>query len=542
MLTNGERRRWIVGGGLALALMAALVLAAVVPLLVATAGGAEARSATFDTYIWRVTRFTLLQAGLSTLLSVALAIPVTSALARRRRFFGREWLVRLLAVPLGLPQIVATLGLLAVWGRQGLVNEALLAAGAGYPVSIYGLPGILLAHVFFNMPLAARLMLFEVERTPGEYWALAGQLSMRRSAVFRLIEWPAIARVLPGAAGLVFMLCATSFTIVLLIGGGPGATTIEVAIYQALRFDFDPPRAVVLGLFQIVLTGLVLVALKCLGGRAEHGGTSGRAVRRQEPDTALARTADGTAIALGAAFLLAPMAAIAVDGLRADLLRLLGEGAVWRAIGTSLAIAFVAGCLGVLLALVLAAARHAALPLAMRHASARAFCASTGAASSLILLVPPIVLGAGWFVALHGVTDVFALAPVVVVIINAMMALPFVVRVVEPALASHRARTGRLALSLGISGWRRMRLVDWPGLRRPLFVALAFAMALSLGDLGAIALFGGQGTTTLPYLLLQRMGSYRTADASGLALLLAIVCLALMTAGSLGTREEERPW
>ncbi|KFJ55456.1 hypothetical protein [Brucella neotomae] len=33
---------------------------------------------------------------------------------------------------------------------------------------------------------------------------------------------------------------------------------------------------------------------------------------------------------------------------------------------------------------------------------------------------------------------------------------------------------------------------------------------------------------TLPYLLLQRMGSYRTFDAAGLALILGVLCLALM--------------
>jgi thiamine transport system permease protein len=57
---------------------------------------------------------------------------------------------------------------------------------------------------------------------------------------------------------------------------------------------------------------------------------------------------------------------------------------------------------------------------------------------------------------------------------------------------------------------------------------LAFAMALSLGDLGVIALFGSDAVQTLPYLLLGRMGSYRTEDAAGIALLLGLLCLGLM--------------
>ena len=51
---------------------------------------------------------------------------------------------------------------------------------------------------------------------------------------------------------------------------------------------------------------------------------------------------------------------------------------------------------------------------------------------------------------------------------------------------------------------------------------------MSLGDLGVIALFGSDSVQTLPYLLLARMGSYRTDDAAGLALLLGLLCLALV--------------
>ncbi len=75
-----------------------------------------------DPYILRVLRFTLLQATLSTLLSVALAIPVARALARQPRFPGRIWLIRLMAVPMGLPVLIGALGLLGIWGRQGLLN------------------------------------------------------------------------------------------------------------------------------------------------------------------------------------------------------------------------------------------------------------------------------------------------------------------------------------------------------------------------------------------------------------------------------------
>jgi ABC-type Fe3+ transport system permease subunit len=52
---------------------------------------------------------------------------------------------------------------------------------------------------------------------------------------------------------LVFTLCFTSSAIVMTLGGGPGATTLEVAIYQALRFEFDFGRAALLALVQLAI-------------------------------------------------------------------------------------------------------------------------------------------------------------------------------------------------------------------------------------------------------------------------------------------------
>lgn len=526
-----ERPGAVAAGLTVLAVIGASVLAAVVALLHAAIGGSVGAGAAFDSYIWRVVRFTLLQATLSTLLSVGLAIPLARALARHPAFPARTWLLRLFAVPLGLPAIVAALGLIEIWGRQGMLNALLISFGLSEPVSIYGLAGILLAHVFFNLPLATRLLLAAIEGAPAEYWRNAAQLGLPARRIFALVEWSAMRRVLPGVAGLVFMLCATSFTLVLLLGGGPAATTIEVAIYQALRFDFDPPRAVLLALLQIGLTGLILAVLARLPG-AEEGMTAGGAVRRFDAVGRLGRTLDFGAILIGGLFIAAPMLAVLVAGLGADLARLLGEATVHRAFMTSLAIAAAAALLSVSAALAVTYARHALAPVSGHSILARSLRTLLAGASSMILLVPPIVLGAGWFVLLRGRVDLFAMAPAIVIVINAFMALPFAMRVVEPAHAAHAARTDRLARSLGIGGWAKLRIVDLPALRPALATALAFAMALSLGDLGAIALFGSQDVITLPYLLYQRMGSYRTEDAAGLALLLAVLCMLFMIAGT----------
>ncbi|MEI3852358.1 thiamine/thiamine pyrophosphate ABC transporter permease ThiP [Ensifer sp. CCNWLY38] len=535
MFALRENRMTVVAGAFCLGAFLLFVGLAIAALLAQTGGTDE--GTLFDAYIWRVTRFTLLQASLSTLLSVLFAIPVARALARRPQFFGRIWLLRLMALPLGLPVLVGALGLIEIWGRQGFLNSGLRWLGLEQSISIYGLFGILLAHVFFNMPLAARLFLAGLERIPAEYWRSAANLGMPSRALFRFIEWPVLRGLLPGAAGLVFMLCATSFTLVLTLGGGPAASTIEVAIYQALRFDFDPPRAIALSGLQIAMTGILLLILRRLATEPEEGMTGGRTVRRFDGATTAARFNDGAWIILALLFLIAPLIAVVVSGLQADLLKLARDPNVHRALMTSAAIALASALASVAMAAMMI--RAAATVTAPRHAGALAhgLAGAIGASTSLILLVPPVVLGAGWFLLLRPFGDVARFAPVIIVAINALMALPFVHRILAPAMATHAARSERLTASLGIRGFHRLRWIDLPALRRPLLMALSFAMALSLGDLGAVALFGSQDMVTLPWLLYSRMGSYRTADAAGLALFLGLLCLIFTI---LGTAEDVR--
>ena len=540
MLTGAQQRHAMAGGAISLAGILVFAGVAVVALvsarLEATGGGAL-----FDAYILNVLRFTLLQALLSTLLSVGLAVPVARALARQPHFFGRLWLIRLMAVPMGLPVLIGALGILGIWGRQGLLNQALTALGLSQPISIYGLAGILIAHVFFNLPLACRLMLIGLERVPAEYWLMAAGLGMRPLSVFRFIEWPALRPLLPGIAGLIFMLCATSFTLILTLGGGPAATTVEVAIYQALRFDFDPVRAVSLSLLQIALTGAVLGAMALFPAPQDPGTTAGRRLRRLDGLLPAARLHDGLLLCLAALFVGLPLASVVVDGLQADLLALVFQPLFLRAAATSLAIALASGLLAVAVSLAIARARHAVASARRKPAGGRALSAALAAASSLVLLMPPIVLATGWFMALLPLGDPARFAALLIVLINMLMALPFVMRVLEPAYAVHVARNGRLAASLGLSGLARLRLLDWPGLRRPLLTGLSFAMALSLGDLGAVALFGSDSLVTLPWLVYSKLGSYRTHDADGFALILGLLCFALTVAGASGRapRQEE---
>ncbi|WP_421241414.1 thiamine/thiamine pyrophosphate ABC transporter permease [Aeromonas enteropelogenes] len=518
---SGTRPLWWLPGSAATALILLLSLGPLAALLW-QAGGLAPRTLLADPYLRHVLGFSLGQALLSTLLSLGLAIPVARALARRR-FTGRRLLLKLFGLSLVLPVIIAIFGIVAVHGKQGWLPQLLRSLGLDPGNYLYGLFGILLAHVFFNMPLAARLILQSIESIPESSWRLASQLGMRSFHIFRLLEWPLIRAQLPGLASLIFMLCFTSFTTVLALGGGPKSTTLEVAVYQALRFDFDLATAGGLALVQLLLTAALLLLQHKLQTTPANRLSSRRPCLRPDRHQPGTLAVDTLALLSGLAIFLPPLLAIVVAGFHPGLLTALSSNRLWQASGQSILIALAAGTLATLLgAALLLTSRH----LKVREHKRRA-AALWEASGSMILMIPAVVLSTGLFIMFMPFTDVFALGPWLVVLVNALMALPYVLRTLSAPMQLVVRQYDRLADSLGVRGLHRLRLVEWPLLRRPLAQAAALSMILSLGDLGAIAMFGSQELTTLPWLLYQQLGSYRLTEAAATALLLLMLCFSL---------------
>lgn len=506
----GPVARW--GGGLALALIALLTLGTTAALLAHADPGAGLGPGE-----WAALRFTVTQALLSAIMSSLLAVPVARALARRA-FPGRRTFVALLGAPFLLPSLVAVFGLLAVWGRSGLLSGWLVALGLP-PLDIYGLRGVVLAHVFFNLPLVARLLLQGWLAVPAETFRLAAQLGFGPWAFFRLVELPMLRRLLPGAFVLVFLLCMVSFAVAMTLGGGPRATTVELAIYQAVRFDFDLGRAALLALVQFALCGIVaLAAFRGGAWAAVGGGGLGGLVRRWDAEARATRVRDAVLLTLLGLFLLLPLAMVVAAGSEALLTQGLPAAtlpAAVRSIGVALGSTALALGLG--------------LPLAMLIDGTRARGGGWAleAVGLMTIAASPFVIGTGLFILLAPIVDPFAVALPVTATVNAAMALPFVLRALAPPLAEARVRDGRLADSLGIRGFARFRLVTWARLRHPTSFAAGVAAALSMGDFGVIALFAPPDMATLPLLMQRLMGAYRMQAAAAVGLLLVLLTFGL---------------
>jgi thiamine transport system permease protein len=513
----------LVGGGLALALVAALTLGMVAVLALRAEPGRGLGPAE-----WAALRFTVVQALVSAALSVALAVPAARALARRR-FPGRGAIVGLRGAPFLLPSVVVVFGIIAIWGRAGLFSRALESAGLP-GIDIYGLTGVVLAHVFFNLPLVARLVLQGWVAIPAEQFRLAAQLGFAPRDVFRRIEAPMLRGVLPGAFVLVFLLCMSSFAVALILGGGPRATTVELAIYQAIRFDFDLGRAAWLALIQFGLCGVVAALALRMAADAGFGGGIRGVVRRWDADRAGLRAFDAGVIVVLLLFVGLPIAAVLAQGIAGLAAGL--PASTWPAAARSLGVALASAALTLALGLALAGLIDARKAVG-RGRAMEAFAPMSLAAS-------PFVIGTGLFIVIHPLADPFALALPVTAAVNAAMALPFVLRALLPALAEARLVDGRLADSLGMAGFARFRLVTWARLRRPMGFAAGLAAALSMGDLGVIALFAPPEVATLPLLMQRLMAAYRMEAAAGVALVLVGLTLGLFWVLDRGGRLDAR--
>jgi thiamine transport system permease protein len=462
-------------------------------------------------FLWSVARFTYTQAFLSALLSAALGMPGAVLFSQSRGRFRQLW-AALSLVPFSLPPILVVLGLLGVWGRQGPLAGWL---GEDYD-GIYGWVGILLAHTLFNFPLFVQLVgqALQVGDRAEEKAGLA--LGLSRVRCFAWITWPKIRGAFVSAFVLAFLFSASSFLVVLILGGGPAFTSIEVAIFQAIKQDFDPGLAVRLaGLQMLVATALSFwmyrsAPVSSRSHQIEVGIYRFRRIGLQRG----AESVYGLALVL-------------LVGL--PLLWVLGKGAgQWfrvdelpRALGVSLRLAVSAAVLSTVLAFVLEYGAHQGRLVVVRALVSLA-CTLPLAVSSLLVLL-------GWRLAYPGWLESSAGVWWAVAWVQALVALPVVYRPLKEAFSRVPPEWEKMARTLGASRWQHFAWVLWPALRRGVLLALLLGALVALGEAGAVLLFQDESTMNLTYLIYQNMGRYRFDQAYGLAaalmVLAASICL-----------------
>jgi thiamine transport system permease protein len=136
------------------------------------------------------------------------------------------------------------------------------------------------------------------------------------------------------------------------------------------------------------------------------------------------------------------------------------------------------------------------------------------------------MLGFGFVIAFdEGWLD-FRSAPWIVPVAQALVAIPFVVRIMTPTLRAIDERQREAAALLGASPGRVLREIDVPIAARAATVAAGFAFAISLGEFGATVFLARPDNPTLPvaiFRFLGRPGELNAAQAYALAVILMAV-------------------
>ena len=463
-------------------------------------------------YLQQVIFFSFYQAGLSALLAVLCGILAARALFYLD-FFGKNILLKIFSLTYVLPALVAIFGILGIYGFNGWINQFLRLFGWQLP-DIYGLSGILLAHLFFNIPLSAKVLHQRLQQLPAAQFKLAAQLNLQGWRFFRWVELPFLRPVIFSLFGLIFLLCFTSFTIVLTLGGGPKYTTLEVAIYQAITFDFELETAALLAILQFIFC-FMLFTINSRFARYQQAESTPQQCWRLPISTAQ-RYWHMLVLWLIGIFIISPLAETFIAGLNArQLWQQLQTPELWQAIMYSLLLAPTAAvfCLLFSTALLLTTRQL----YWYRKTTLSQLLLNIG---TIILAIPTLVLATGLFLLLGQLETNVVVLFFLVALCNALVAMPFALQLLTPAFYNNVLNYQRLCLSLNLRGWQRWQIVEKNSLLKPLRSAFALATAISLGDFTAIALFGSDNFSSLPLLLYRQLGHYQHDGAAVTAMIL----------------------
>jgi thiamine transport system permease protein len=499
-----------------------------------------------------VVGFTIWQAALSTILTLVFGLPGAYLLGRFN-FPGKSFLRAITGVPFVMPTIVVAAGFNALLGPNGWLNGLLMAITSATepPIQfVNSFTAILVAHVFYNTTIVLRMV--------GDFWAnldpklnqAARVLGAGRWVVLKEITLPLLVPVITAAALLVFIFDFTSFGVVLILGG-PKFATLEVEIYYQTISLFNLPLASILSLFQLCFTlVLTLIYTHLSSGLSRPLVLRSRQNIQKRLTSWKSRAYAAVTIGLLLILLTSPLLALAsrsvvsletrrdpagevTRGFSLDFYRALNQNrqeslffvAPIKAIGISLSYA------AVTVVLALMVGTPAAWALSSKRES------RLNRILDPVLMLPlgtsAVTLGLGFIVALaHPPLDLRA-SPLLIPIAHTLVAFPFVVRSLTPALRSIQPGLRQAAAVLGASPRQVIRHIDLPIVGKALLVAATFAFTISIGEFGATSLISRPEYPTIPiviYRFLSRPGGLNYGQALALSTILMGVAISGMLA------------
>jgi len=489
-------------------------------------------------YLWRVLSFTIWQATLSTLLTLLIGLPAAYVFARLK-FAGKGILIILITLPFILPTVVTSAAFTALLGPSGWVNQILMSLFnfSRPPITFLNTFGaILIAHVFYNVAIIIRIVGTRLAQLDPKLEGAARTLGASPMRAFLEVTLPLLRPAILSAVLLVFLFDFASFGVVLMLGG-PQFATLEVEIYTQTLHLFNLPLAAVLSALQLGCTLLLTIVYTHI-----QKGQSIPLMPRFNDEISHTPRNPGEKwlmwITLGIlmALIILPMVALvfksvtissSIDSLRFtfDFYRELfinRRGSLFyvppvEAIRNSLYYGVVTTMISLTFGTLISYA------LQRRGYLKRWF-------ETLVMLPlgsSPVTLGLGFILIFNKPPLDVRTFPLLVPIAHSLVALPMVVRAIQPALQSIPRGLRESAAVLGASPLRRWIEVDIPILTRAAVVAGVFSFTISLGEFGATTFLSRPEMPTIPtaiFRFLSQPGIMNYGQAMAMSVILLLIC------------------
>ena len=482
-------------------------------------------------------RFTFYQAALSTFLTFLLGLP-SAVLFARYNFRGKTFLRALTAIPFMLPTVVVAAAFTSLLGPRGWINTL-------FPLSSFQFIGtlsaILIAHVFYNTTIVIRIVSNALSRLDLKLEQAARSLGADSFRVWWNVILPLLRPSLLAAALLVFLFDFTSFGVVLLLGGSK-FITLEVEIYLRVLKLPNLSLAALLSIIQLIFTLIISILYTRMVNQTTVQ-TAPRFSTSRPVKSIREKIFVIVFCLLLSVFFILPLASLpfrSIARLEADrgqrgevqygptmdyykelfinrrdsLFYVPPIQAALNSLGYA--------CITVLLSLALG------YPAAVALARPGSLEKILDPLIMLPLGASAVMLGLGFIINFGGALS----SPFFVPIAHTLVALPFVIRTLQPALASIPERLRQAASTLGASPFRVWQNVDWPILSRATLTAATFAFTISLGEFGATLLLTRPEYPTIP-IAIQRFLSQPGGLNYGQAMAMSTILMSITMIGIL---------
>ncbi|WP_080626511.1 ABC transporter permease subunit [Candidatus Riesia pediculischaeffi] len=471
------------------------------------------RNIIINTYLWKVIKFTFFQAFLSALLSVLIALLLSKSYFRNN-FFCNIFL-KLSSTIFVLPTTIITIGMLMVYGRSGWISQFFNTIKFEYSFNPYGFNGVILTNVFINLPFAIQLLLRSIRIISSDQWKIIDQLGMRHLEYFIRVEWYYLKRQIVPVFILIFVLSFSNFSIILIVGGGPSSTTIELAIYQMINFGPNYFQAAFLTFVQMMCCLLLITFVQKINifpmiendyEELSHN----RYCSHIYHDSIVNKII----ILISIVFFISPLSAIILDGINVELFKILKDPYFWQSFWNSAVIAIGSSSLCTLFAIIfLWSSREL-------YFQKMFFLYRSFKMISMTLIVLP---NTSLVISLSHLLNDFLIirSPYpLIIFINALMFVPYSIKMLEIPMNDTFQYYNNLCLSLKITGLNRFFVIEYDKLSYDIKKSFVLSCAFSFGDISTLTIFEENQFSTLPYYLYDHLNHYCVKEASSTSLLM----------------------